>query len=644
MNSENHSSADETLGLEILKKVSRFASSTLDLDETLQQIIQVIMEELKVDTCAIYLSEKGGKQFQLTAWSGLPVEPSSNIVLEIGMGITGWVAQNKQTLALKDAWNDHRFVYFPEIGEERFKSMLSVPMLFKGESLGVINVHTHEERDFTNSEISILETISSQVSGSINNAMLFRRSEMLNKELSILYDISLAVQTTLKLEHGLWIILSGITMGQAGGFNRAMLFTVNEKENVLQGLMGLGPDSPEDAFRIWSELGWKKGNLLQWIIKEVEIGEYRKSRFNEFARGITVPLRPGEHILAETVLQKKPFNVKNGRSQPLVTEEFHHQLGVDAFSTVPLIAHEEVLGVILVDNRYNGKPITEPQLQLLTRFATHASWVMENSRLFSRLLDTNRELLTTKEQLSETEKLAALGEMAAEVAHEIKNPLVSIGGFARRLQEKIHTLTVVEASERDLESITNYGGIIVKEVSRLEKLLKDTLIYSKSGKLDLEECDLNSLLEEVLDLFKTWCYEKNIEVQADLSPDVVQIPVDKQRIKQVMINLLYNAMESMENGGQLKVKCYNDEFAGRQKMVTITFSDTGGGIPDEVFKNIFNPFFTTKVSGTGMGLSICRKIVEGHGGTIRVENVIGQGVKVILHLPLQKVSDYIKNE
>jgi two-component system sensor histidine kinase HydH len=630
---------DSEQGLEIFQDITRIANSTLDLDETLNKIIEVIQSNLHIDACSIYIADDNNKHFNLKAAIGLPRDRSQFVQLELGKGVTGWVAEHHKTLALSDAQNDPRFIYFPEIEEEKFKAMLSVPIMVEEQCIGVINIHNVEQREYTNFSILMMEAIASQVSGCIRNAMLFSTSQMLLKEQTILYDISLAVQTSTQLEHGLWIILSGITMGEAGGFNRAMIFIINESTNTLRGFMGLGPDSSEDAFRIWTQWGKKKKNMLQWMVTEADKDEYKNSSFNKFVQELNFPIRPDENILVETVLQKSSFNVTDAGNHPLVNADFVQAIQTNAFATVPLIAHKEVLGVILVDNRFNNNPISEEQLRLLTRFATHAGWVIENSRLFTKLLEANRELLSTREQLVQSEKLAALGEISAEVTHEIKNPLVSIGGFARRLENKIKILSEKYENEKELGKIADYSNIIRSEVSRLEKLLTNILEYSKAGVLERTPCNINETIEEAVYLFKSGFSMKNITVHFRLEKDIPLLNLDKTQIKQVLINLFFNAMESMPSGGTLTISATPETYVGGQNVITLSIQDTGGGIPKDIYENIFNPFFTTKSSGTGLGLSISRKIIEMHGGTIRVENNIGHGVAVHLHLPLQNGLD-----
>ena len=177
----------------------------------------------------------------------------------------------------------------------------------------------------------------------------------------------------------------------------------------------------------------------------------------------------------------------------------------------------------------------------------------------------------------------------------------------------------------------------------MEKLLENILIFSKTGTPHREECRLEELLQEVIYLFKAEMHNKNIQVRHSVEENLPSVFLDRQQVKQVLINLLYNAIDSMQEGGELTIGVSKDSHSDGRDMITVSVSDTGGGIPPEIFENIFNPFFTTKNQGTGLGLSICRKIITGHGGTINIENNIGQGVTVYIHLSLKNSAEYYKS-
>ncbi|MGP0567122.1 MULTISPECIES: GAF domain-containing protein [unclassified Nitrospina] len=643
---------DSIVGLEVLREIARISTSPLNLDEILGQTIEIIKNKMRIDACSIYLMEQsysGEVRLKLKATSGLPPSAATRIYLEPGRGVTGWVAQNKTALALSEAMQDPRFVYFPEIEEEKFPSMLSVPLVDHDQCIGVINVHTLDRRQFTLTEVSILETLSAQITGCIRNALEYQKSQALLGEQTLLYTINTAVQETPKLDHRIWILMTGITFGGAGGFNRAILFLLDDKTGHLVGYMGLGPDSAEEAGRIWRELSEDGEFTLTRLLENPHWERFRDTRLNHYARSLKFPLSSG-NVLSETALNKRPYIVNDTSNDELVPGDLAEALGSPSFATVPLMPHREVLGVLLVDNLYNHAPITDSNLQLVGRLATHLGWVIENSRLVNKLLESNRELLSTKEQLIQSEKLAALGELSAEVAHEIKNPLVSVGGFARRLRDRIGDLKDQENGTMpplsDLRGLYRYASIIVNETERLERLLQDILLYSKAEELEVEPCRFNELVCEVIDFFEVGIEERSIDFKKNLMDPDVELYIDKKKIKQVIMNLLFNAIESMPHDGHLTVSTYRGLRAGQTEgdkdSLTLCIEDTGGGIPPELFENIFNPFFTTKETGTGLGLSISRRIIEEHGGTLHVNNNINKGVTVYVYLPLQKISNYNK--
>lgn len=606
--------------LDILSEVSRIANSTIELEPRLNSIVEVITRQTGANACSILLMDEESGDLILRATKGLNPMSVNRVRLKVGEGITGWAAKERKPIALKNASSDPRFVYFPETEEEKFKSVLAVPILDKNDCIGVIYTQSVSERDYTENDIKLLLTIANQVSGIIKNAQLYDKAIQRLRELSILYEVSMAMQTTVNLDRLLRIILSSITVGNVFGFNRAALFLTNERTNTLQGMMGLGPDSGDEAREIWSKIA-EITDLSRWLISQGDVLLKRESNFDGFIKSIRIPINPENGILALTVLEGKSFNIKDARNDPRTNKELLNKYGVISFAVVPIIARDHVLGIIVVDNIYTNKPITEEDVQSLVRFTSYAGLAIENAKIVTKLREANKEILSTQKRLIQSERLSALGELAAELAHEIKNPLVTIGGFARRFYEK---------SELNLEE-KNYSHIIIKEVERLEKLLKDILNYSRDIKPNFSEYDINLLIENLLSIYERTFRDSGIEIKKELSKEISHINIDQPQINQVLINIFYNAVESMmDKGGVMSVKT---EPLAEEEGVVIKISDTGGGIPVKILDNIFNPFFTTKKNGTGLGLSLSRKIVESHGGTIEIDNRIGEGAIFIVNLP-----------
>lgn len=204
-----------------------------------------------------------------------------------------------------------------------------------------------------------------------------------------------------------------------------------------------------------------------------------------------------------------------------------------------------------------------------------------------------------KEKVSKSEHLAAIGQLVAEISHEIKNPLMMIGGFTNQLIEQT----------RDKKSLKKLN-IIADEVSRLETIVKELKELYLPRSLDIVEIDINSMIEEIYSLVKYDCEEKGIRIEIKKEQKPVIVEADITRLKQVILNLVTNAMEVMENGGNLLIQSSLVEG-----VVEITIADDGDGISENVKEKIFSPFFTTKKDGTGLGLSISKKIIDEHKGS-----------------------------
>ena len=546
-----------------------------------------------------------------------------------------------------------------------------------------------------------------------------------NQELSRLFFISSAMRGTLDLDRLLRMVLTAVTMGDGLGFNRAILFLVDETKHVLKGAMGVGPGSYDEAFHIWDKLSIEKKTLPD-IMKDIEIGPLRKdSFFDKLSLGIEVPLTDNT-ILTKAVKEKILLSVEDVSKEPLSDAVLIQQLGTQAYAVVPLISRDRVIGVLWVDNYFNKRLITEEDMRFLTAFSNHVASAIENARLFewvklteqelenifesisdmvyfvtedyvvkninkavskrlgkppeeiigkkcyevfhstkepwencphqktveqrkafveevedpnlggtfitssSPIFDTAGEFIGTvnvlsditelknlRERVIKTERMAALGEVAARVAHEIRNPLVSLGGFARRLEKKLDG------------NLKEYADIVAKEVSRLEVILNEILSFVKETRLIKEVINSGRLLSDAVSLVQSEIDEKGIQLIRE-DGELADLYIDPNRIKEALLNILKNAVQAVGANGTISVRTYL-----KNDSCVFEIKDTGHGISETDMPFLFDPFFTTKEFGTGLGLTITHRIVEEHEGGVTVESHPNTGTKFSVLLPIR---------
>ena len=216
------------------------------------------------------------------------------------------------------------------------------------------------------------------------------------------------------------------------------------------------------------------------------------------------------------------------------------------------------------------------------------------------------------------ERLAAVGEMAAGLAHEIKNPLASLTGSIQMMQDQ---LDYDPEQERLME-------IVMREADRLSTLVTDFLRFAKPGAGTAEVVDTEQVVSEVSGLFASDPkYRSDIEVKTDLAKGL-QVKIDPEHLRQVMWNLLYNAAEAVENQGEIEVRLY----PARKNYVCISIADNGSGMDEQTLSSVFDPFFSTKSGGTGLGLSIVQQVIGAHGGLVDIDSTPGNGTTVTVRL------------
>jgi len=220
-------------------------------------------------------------------------------------------------------------------------------------------------------------------------------------------------------------------------------------------------------------------------------------------------------------------------------------------------------------------------------------------------------------QTARADRLSAVGELASGIAHEIRNPM----GI-------IKTISQTLLKEEDQESMMEGLGIIVKEVDRANKVIQTLLNFARPDVNIVEKVNTGALIDEVLIIINKYAINKKIEIICDIGREII-IMGDKEKLKQVFINILLNSIQSMENGGTIWISTEVGDLG-----VSISFRDTGTGIEKEDLNKIFNPFFTTKEEGTGLGLSVSNRIIQDHNGYITIDSVVNEGTIVVIYLPL----------
>jgi two-component system sensor histidine kinase HydH len=444
------------------------------------------------------------------------------------------------------------------------------------------------------------------------------------QELWILEETNNALRGTLQLNRILRRILAGATTEMGLGFNRAALFLLNERTGLLQGMMGVGPSSAEEAEQIWESLSHHSSSSLT-LSSQIELharNQPQKSLFDARVKGMRVPVLPGGGTLSHCVTARTTERVEGPDHDPPPEVELSQRLSMSTFAATPIISRNQVFGLMVVDNIFDGKPITDYDLRLLSMFAGQAGLAIANAKEHRAHQRAAEELSIARDRLLQTERLALLGEIAAGLAHEIRNPLVTIGGFARRLEKK---LLPPDPNQR-------YAGIIAGEVDRLEEFLDEILLFGKDRQPIKAPLQLNDIIRESVHLFSVNLNEAGITVRTNLSEDMPTVNADANQLKQVFVNLFSNALDAMPEGGELTVESSCDHSS--PAAATVSVSDNGGGVEPEVLGNIFNPFYTTKSGGHGLGLALSQRIVTDHAGLLRVVNHPGRGLTFTFTLPL----------
>jgi two-component system, NtrC family, sensor kinase len=295
---------------------------------------------------------------------------------------------------------------------------------------------------------------------------------------------------------------------------------------------------------------------------------------------------------------------------------------LEAEISVPIISKGKLIGILNLGHKEGKEIYSSEDLELLSTLANQAAIAIENARLYENLKQS-------QDTLRRADRLSSLGLLTAGLAHEIRNPLVAIRTFTQLLPERYN----------DADFREGFQGLALKEVDRICGLINDLLSFARPSRPNVAEESMNEVVDGIARILETEAKEKSVEITRDFGLNLPKVWIDREQMKQVFMNLILNAIQAMREGGSIFISTRlvsRDEAGHSGQFVQVEVRDTGIGIPPENLDRIFDPFFTNKDEGSGLGLSISHQIVQEHGGYVTVESKLGVGTTFFINLPTGK--------
>lgn len=562
--------------LQLLYQVSNVIHSTLEAQEALQLIVSEAVRLMNASSGSVVLINPTSGLLEISASQNLP-GAATKLKLRVGEGVTGWVARHGKPVRVGDVTRDPRYV----AARRGVKSELAVPLEVNGETRGVINVDSDRADAFSADDQDLLEQLAVQASKVIHNTWLYEQLRLKVHLFESLSSVSRTINSTLNLDEALRVITR-----EACELMHARMCS----------LMML------DESREWLDLRASYGASDAYI---------KKPR-----------LSVEDSLLGVVARRKKPMQVANvqtsGRYQNV---EIARQEELISLLSVPLLFAGQAIGTL---NVYTGRPynFSNEEIRILSALAELSAIAIEKARLYERIVDV-------EEQLRQNEKLSALGLLAAEVAHEIRNPLTVMKLLYHSLDLKF---PAGDPRAKDTR-------IIEAKIEHLNKIVEQILDFAHTTEPKFAPVNLNELVDELGLLVRHKLANQNIKLIRDLQVDLPPVMGDAPQLEQAFLNLILNAAEAMPAGGALTIKshevCVPNSNAS-STCIMMEFKDTGNGMSADLQKCAFTAVLnTTKTKGSGLGLAIVGRIIETHHGDIRIKSKIGRGTTIIITFPKQ---------
>ncbi len=561
--------------LSLLYQVSQVIHSTLEPQEALQLILREAVRLMRATSGSVVLLNPTDGRLEIQASHGLPLEAAS-LRLRVGEGLTGWVAQTGEPARVGEVARDPRYV----LVRPHVRSELAVPLFLKGEVRGVLNVDADRPEAFSAEDQALLVELAAQAAEAIQHTWLYEQVRLKAKLLEALVSVGQTINSALSLDEALQLITREATTLM--GARMCSLLLLDETGD-------------------WLDLRACHGAGEAYLAKP----------------RLHVP----DSLLGTVVRRLRPIQVENVQtSTRYQSVEIARREGLVSLLSVPLAFRREAIGSL---NVYTGEPhnFSNEEIHILTALAALSAVAIEKARLYERLVDF-------EEQLRQSEKLSALGLLAAEVAHEIRNPLAVMKMLWHSLGLQF---PASDPRARDAQ-------VMGEKMNHLNRIVEQVLDFARSTEPKFVALDVNRLLEDLLLLVRHKLKQQNVVLQRQLAPGLPTVWGDATQLEQAFLNLTLNAIEAMPEGGELTIRSRALRLRRQDSapsLVRVEFADNGKGMAAEQQRRAFTALLgTTKARGTGLGLAIVARVVEAHRGRVRLHSRLGAGTRVRLYLPV----------
>lgn len=556
--------------LSLLYHVSNVIHSTLDPQEALNLILREAIQLTGASSGSVALMNPTTRCLDIEASQGLP-NSALQLKLRIGEGVTGWVAKAGLPARVADVRQDARYVS----ARAEVCSELAVPLEVQGEVRGVLNVDSDKLDAFSAKDQELLEALAVQAAKVIHNTWIYEQLRQKARLLESLFSVGQTINSTLNLDDTLRVITS-----EAASLMSAKVC----------------------ALHLLDPAG-------EWLVLRASFGA-------SDAYVQKPPIAVAESALGIVVRRKKPLQIETVQNSAVYQHlDVARKEGLVSLLSVPLVFNGDVTGTLSI---YTGGfySFSNEEIRILSAFAELSALAIEKARLYERIVDI-------EEQLRQNEKLSALGLLAAEVAHEIRNPLTVMKMLYHSLD-----LRFPEDDPRATDV-----RILGEKMDALNRTVEHILDFARTVEPRLAPVNLNELLDNLNLLVRHKLQQQQITLIKQFRADLPPIMADATQLEQAFLNLILNAVQAMPAGGKLTIR--TDSVSEPAPAIVVAFEDTGEGMTAEQCQRAFTSLLNSHKPGRlGLGLAIVRRVVEAHRGRLDISSQHGAGTAMTVTFPI----------